>query len=79
MVSSKLRPCLPLLWDELRRPLRSRAPHRGGQLEEFQQEVQLHPEERLRRRRQGDPESHHCLKGLRKAALQLSQYDVTQF
>ena len=75
---SQLRPFLPRLYDDLCRRLRRRAPHRGCQLEELRQEVQLHPEERRRRRRQEDPDSHHCLKGLRKATLQLSQ-DITQF
>ena len=66
---SQLRPCQPLHRGELRRRPRGRAPHREGQLEV----VPLHADERRRRRRQGDPESHHCL-GLRKAFLQLSQY-----
>ena len=59
---SQLRPFLPRLYDDLCRRLRRRNPLRGCQLEEFQQEVQLRPEERQRRRRQGDPESHRCLK-----------------
>ena len=75
---SQLRSCQPHLWDDLRRRPRSRAPHRGGQLEEVQQEVQLHPEERRCRRRQEDPDSHHCLKGLRKATVQLSR-NITKF
>merc|ERR1712039_183473 len=71
---SQLRPFLPRLYDDLCRRLRRRAPHRGCQLEELRQEVQLHPEERRRRRRQGDPESHRCLKGQWKAPLQISRY-----
>merc|ERR1711934_866839 len=68
---SQLRRFLLRLYDDLCRRLRCRAPHRGCQLEEIRQEVQLHPEERRRRRRQGDPESHRCLKGLRKATHQM--------